>query len=141
MYIYTDTHEYVHECQCIYTHVFISRYCTRVYECLRTPITIYNYDRTRTHKITHKILRLSVGFRLTYFRQIDSYPTTLTLSAATFSQTLNTLSTGSMYVVTVLAYTSVGDGPQTSDTATTWGGYDRHGRLRSSSAHVQVSRM
>ena len=71
--------------------------------------------------LTDKTGRLSAGFKLKYFRQIDSFPTEVVLSAATFSHTLTSLSTGSMYIVSVLAYTSVGDGPQTSDTATTWG--------------------
>ena len=64
----------------------------------------------------------SAGFRLTYYRTVDATPTIVTLGSGTLSTTLSSLGTGTTYIIYMVAYTSVGDGPQSGDIATTWGG-------------------
>ncbi|XP_021361107.1 protein sidekick-2-like [Mizuhopecten yessoensis] len=62
-----------------------------------------------------------LGYKIVYFALNNWTPKTIDVSNTTFHYVIASLDYDTKYVVSVLAYTSTGDGPQTTDIDKTWG--------------------
>ncbi|KAK3083923.1 hypothetical protein FSP39_005420 [Pinctada imbricata] len=61
------------------------------------------------------------GYKIVYFDYSSDNPHEITVSSSTLSYTIANLNYDTWYVVSVLGYTSAGDGPRTTDPDKTWG--------------------
>ncbi|XP_033747231.1 protein sidekick-2-like [Pecten maximus] len=62
-----------------------------------------------------------LGYKIVYFALNNWTPRSVDVSNTTFNYVIGSLDYDTKYVVSVLAYTSTGDGPQTTDIDKTWG--------------------